>query len=443
MPGEHGFSDAIVDAVNAGVDLRSKAIEACILPIQAQAIVDHLFPRTHPGKGIAVALSVEDAQGHLASPVRLAVALRMSIGSAEVSLRQVRAFLTEPVARAEIGASIDPRGALEFLERLGEMARLQGADEVQDPIELAVAMARLTETPAFVARASARGMLTPNLGQTTEEVIGAVMHVAGKDREAVAARAIVEASGTLTLGMRLVAMNYFPEAENVRAGLALDSADQARLCDAIGQHVIASPRSESLWGCFDPSTILRSLTFVAREACPAVYDAIAGSASRLDQFACALLWHSVSSEKGMDSIKKRCGSFSAKAAAAMGAILESQAAPECSRRLGRALGWVVFMLIGFAGLTHASETATYYYTDQQGTVLATADSAGSILTTADYRPYGAVARGAPEEGPGYTGHVDDTDTGVVYMQARYYDPAVGRFLSVDWGCPWRRERDWL
>ncbi|WP_417496005.1 RHS repeat-associated core domain-containing protein [Maricaulis sp.] len=25
----------------------------------------------------------------------------------------------------------------------------------------------------------------------------------------------------------------------------------------------------------------------------------------------------------------------------------------------------------------------------------------------------------------------DTDTGMVYMQARYYDPAIGRFLSGD------------
>lgn len=39
--------------------------------------------------------------------------------------------------------------------------------------------------------------------------------------------------------------------------------------------------------------------------------------------------------------------------------------------------------------------------------------------------------GAPETGPGYTGHVGDSDSGLVYMQARYFDPTVGRFLSVD------------
>jgi RHS repeat-associated protein len=35
------------------------------------------------------------------------------------------------------------------------------------------------------------------------------------------------------------------------------------------------------------------------------------------------------------------------------------------------------------------------------------------------------------DGVGYTGHVMDQSSGLIYMQQRYYDPAIGRFLSVD------------
>jgi RHS repeat-associated protein len=35
------------------------------------------------------------------------------------------------------------------------------------------------------------------------------------------------------------------------------------------------------------------------------------------------------------------------------------------------------------------------------------------------------------DGPGYTGHVSDAAIGLSYMQQRYYDPLLGRFLSVD------------
>jgi len=38
---------------------------------------------------------------------------------------------------------------------------------------------------------------------------------------------------------------------------------------------------------------------------------------------------------------------------------------------------------------------------------------------------------ALEDKPGYTGHVEDKDLSLTYMQQRYYDPVVGRFYSND------------
>ena len=76
-------------------------------------------------------------------------------------------------------------------------------------------------------------------------------------------------------------------------------------------------------------------------------------------------------------------------------------------------------------------SVTYVYTDPQGTPLAEADSNGNITATFDYTPYGGQALGTAPSGPGYTGHVNDPDTGLVYMQQRYYDPSTGRFLSTD------------
>jgi len=99
------------------------------------------------------------------------------------------------------------------------------------------------------------------------------------------------------------------------------------------------------------------------------------------------------------------------------------------------LKWMQWVLV-VLGLTiwgaASAGTKHYYYTDPQGTVLAKADAQGNILATYDYAPYGAQMLGAPPSGPaGYTGHVNDAESGFVYMQARYYDPATGRFLSVD------------
>jgi RHS repeat-associated protein len=74
---------------------------------------------------------------------------------------------------------------------------------------------------------------------------------------------------------------------------------------------------------------------------------------------------------------------------------------------------------------------TYIYTDPQGTPLAEADVAGNVTSVFDYGPYGTRALGEAFDGPGFTGHMSDTDTNLDYMQARYYDPGLGRFLSAD------------
>ena len=63
--------------------------------------------------------------------------------------------------------------------------------------------------------------------------------------------------------------------------------------------------------------------------------------------------------------------------------------------------------------------------------MANADVNGNIVATYDYTPYGSIAFGTAPNGVGYTGHINDPETGLVYMQARYYDAATGHFLSVD------------
>lgn len=107
--------------------------------------------------------------------------------------------------------------------------------------------------------------------------------------------------------------------------------------------------------------------------------------------------------------------------------------------IGTLLRWLALSLlfVGTHALAQTGGTVTYVYTDPQGTPLAEADARGNITATFEYTPYGTYAPqgtstpGPAPKGPGYTGHVNDPDTNLVYMQARYYDPVTGHFLSTD------------
>ncbi len=75
-------------------------------------------------------------------------------------------------------------------------------------------------------------------------------------------------------------------------------------------------------------------------------------------------------------------------------------------------------------------TVTYDHTDALGSPVAQSNASGTITTRTRYEPYGYLVAGSPRT-IGFTGHVNDNDTGLVYMQHRYYDTFAGRFLSID------------
>ncbi|KRA75795.1 hypothetical protein ASD78_07455 [Lysobacter sp. Root667] len=80
--------------------------------------------------------------------------------------------------------------------------------------------------------------------------------------------------------------------------------------------------------------------------------------------------------------------------------------------------------------SNAITATTYQHTDALGSPVATTDTNGAVVESTNYEPYGSAIN-KTVDGIGYTGHVMDGATGLTYMQQRYYDPTLGRFLSSD------------
>jgi len=80
-------------------------------------------------------------------------------------------------------------------------------------------------------------------------------------------------------------------------------------------------------------------------------------------------------------------------------------------------------------------TVYYYVTNLQGDVVRIVDASGNTVASYEYDPYGKVisATGTlAEVNPiRYRGYYYDNETGLYYLQSRYYDPAIGRFISAD------------
>ncbi|MFY2763387.1 RHS repeat-associated core domain-containing protein [Arenimonas sp. MALMAid1274] len=96
------------------------------------------------------------------------------------------------------------------------------------------------------------------------------------------------------------------------------------------------------------------------------------------------------------------------------------------------LGGSVVAIIDHDWPSNAVTALRYQHTDALGSPVAETDAAGALIagSRTNYDPFGGVI-GKTINGIGYTGHVMDAGTGLTYMQQRYYDPQIGRFLSVD------------
>ena len=80
----------------------------------------------------------------------------------------------------------------------------------------------------------------------------------------------------------------------------------------------------------------------------------------------------------------------------------------------------------------ASGMRFYYHTDNVGTPLAITDQNGNLSWRGEYLPFGTEFSSTdPGDDFKFTGKELEDHTGLYYFEARYYDPVIGRFISVD------------
>ena len=94
-------------------------------------------------------------------------------------------------------------------------------------------------------------------------------------------------------------------------------------------------------------------------------------------------------------------------------------------------------LIGYTYKTAEAETECILVKNQQGDVERVISADGTILAAYTYDAWGNVltAEGilAQQNPIRYRSYYFDTETSLYYLQSRYYDPAIGRFINAD-GC---------
>ncbi len=83
--------------------------------------------------------------------------------------------------------------------------------------------------------------------------------------------------------------------------------------------------------------------------------------------------------------------------------------------------------------TDSAGTTLYYQHDQYGSTRLLTDNSGAVVASYTYDPYGNLTghTGTADTTLRWNGQYQDTDTGLYYLRARYYDPLTAQFMTVD------------
>jgi RHS repeat-associated protein len=83
-------------------------------------------------------------------------------------------------------------------------------------------------------------------------------------------------------------------------------------------------------------------------------------------------------------------------------------------------------------INNSTSTVEYLHHDQQGSTRLITGSTGTVEGKCTYGAYGTPdCEGTATTPLGYDGQYTNSDTGLIYLRAREYDPATAQFLSVD------------
>ena len=101
--------------------------------------------------------------------------------------------------------------------------------------------------------------------------------------------------------------------------------------------------------------------------------------------------------------------------------------------------YIVYDALGVPSILTYNGTMYFYITNAQGDIVAIADRNHNLVVKYEYDVWGNIlsTTGSMASTLGvhnplrYRGYVYDTETGLYYLQSRYYNPYIGRFINAD------------
>lgn len=296
---DHGLLEKSKDIIKAGEPDRRRAYDACSSPSGVQRVVHYLFPSVAEAEDSYALSTASYADGTIAHPARLAVALQLSVTSGDVSLAAARRYLQEPDQRHGIIGSLVHENCYAFLELLEDVAKALRGEGITDLDDLCMAIAGLPDQPLFEEKAKAgKESISLNAEVHALHAVVALLRSIEPSRMSAIAERIAKDPTTLSCAANIVTQSYVPPRQRYSEQLIAPDEGRESVLQAYSANVLRAVEEDRLFKMNNPGFILSTLARSVPSACPAVYAAAKTAQPSLDGFAMEFLRNSWDTIKG-------------------------------------------------------------------------------------------------------------------------------------------------
>lgn len=299
---DHDLIDQSKDVIKGGELERKVAYDASNLSSGVQRVIHFLFPSVAKAEDSYSLNTASYAEGNIAHPAKLAIALQLSMTDGDVSIKAARRYLQHPEQRAEVVASLTLENCNEFLDLLGDVGESLSGEGIGDLDELCLSIAQMPELPLFLTRSKSgvREILSLNAEDIALRTIRTVLSVLDKSQIDALAEKIAGDLTALSCAAEIVDRSYFRRLEQSSMQFVASADSRENILQEFASNVLSAAKSGCLLKANSSGHILWTMARTAPQACPHVYQALKESDPNLDQFAMQFLgssWDSTNGQK--------------------------------------------------------------------------------------------------------------------------------------------------
>ncbi|MEE4178993.1 P-loop NTPase fold protein [Pseudomonas viridiflava] len=261
-------------------------------------VVHFIFPEVAAAENNTSLGDGAYSQGVIQHPSRLAVALQLGLSDDDTSIKEARKYFQEPTMRMSIASKVLQENCVDFIDMLSEIGTSFTSEQIKDLDTVCLSIARLVDLDNFIDSSNNnKRMFAIELDHFALITISKIIRSINHEMQSSIMELITKDLTALSCAAEIIRQNYTNIPKSASDDIKLNPIHKSQIIETFKKNVIDATQAGYLLKIHSAGQLLWTLSRVAVDICPQIYELLREQDSSLDKFALCFL------SRGWDSVK--------------------------------------------------------------------------------------------------------------------------------------------